>query len=516
MILEELFGSCVALVSRLIIQTPPISRENLQREYTLISVPNREQDEVYDGLIHREYEQEVPFYEDGTFVRMQADPTRNFCESLIRSLKANVGLITAVVFVLGSLTVGVVYVDLNSNDACIEWMHKNVSIPAHVRTLRIVGMSVKLLPLFSCFPACIALLWGFREFKKNYLTRLFFCAFVPGSITCVYRIIMFDKFTNVDYNLYRLPSNLLFMFSIVCGAYSVARKFKKVNPATSYSVFRIIFILSSAFLGACLFSFIYTFIIIKYFRKTEGKIKKAIIAALTPGIVFPLTAFVKYIILRKSSEIITPDRAFVLCYFLRGATIVLYRTMQSGFQDIWLFVGLSLLHGISNVLSKATLNVRIKLWRFFIKYINRICCGPRLEVQPLNSPRIRRFNADLEIQNILFEYATVILSQAYLACYLVMSYDVPSWQVIRASLIRVAISLAIDFAFNIVSLFIQIHFYDIPIQKIWTKYWGRHVFANAFMIIVFVAYFGSVLVRVFADNNNTLEEHKLKNCTTLF
>ncbi len=90
--------------------------------------------------------------------------------------------------------------------------------------------------------------------------------------------------------IFRLPGNLLFVFSIVCGAYLVARKFKKVNPATSYSVSRIFFILSFAFLGASLVAYIYTFIIIKYFRKTEGKIKKAIFAALTPGLIFPLTA----------------------------------------------------------------------------------------------------------------------------------------------------------------------------------------------------------------------------------
>ena len=79
----------------------------------------------------------------------------------------------------------------------------------------------------------------------------------------------------------------------------------------------------------------------------------------------------------------------------------------------------------------------------------------------------------------------------------------------------IAISLAIDFAFNIMSVFIQIHFYDIPIQKIWMKYWRRHVIANAVMIIVFVAYFGTVLIMVFADNN-TLKEFKLRNCTTIF
>ena len=209
MFLEELVGSCVALISSLIAQTPPISRGNLQREHTLISEPNPEQDEVYDGLIHREYEQEVPsevpYYEDGTFVSMQTVARRNFCESFIRSCKTNIGLFTAVVFILGLLTVGLVYVDLNTDDACIEWRHKNLSVPLHVQTVQIVAMSVRLLPLFSWFPASVAMLLGFTKFKQNYLVSLFLCAFVPGSITCVYRNVMSDKFIDVDYDfLYRL------------------------------------------------------------------------------------------------------------------------------------------------------------------------------------------------------------------------------------------------------------------------------------------------------------------------
>ena len=241
------------------------------------------------------------------------------------------------------------------------------------------------------------------------------------------------------------------------------------------------------------------------------------IAALTPGTFLPVTATVKYLLLRKSSEMITADRAFVLCYFVRGTSIALYRTMQSGFQNIWLFIGLSLLNGVSNVLSKATLNFRIRIWKLFIKCFNRTCCGPRLEVQRhFNSPRIRRFNADLEIQNILFEYTTTILSQAYLACYLLTDFNVEPWQVIKSSLIRIAISLAIDFVFNIISVFIQIHFYDIPMRRVWMKHWRRHVIANAFIIICIVSYFGASLTGVFASQKHMLKDYKLRNCTSLF
>ena len=208
MILEELIGSSVALVSSLFCQAPPLSRESLQTEYTLISLPNSEQQEAINGLIHSEYEQKAPnkvlCYEDGTFVGMQADRARNFRQSFFRSCKTNVGLITAVVFILAVLTVGLVYLDLSTNDVCTESIHKNLNVSSHITTVRKVAISFKILPLFSWFPVSIAMLWGFREFKRNYLLLLFFCAFVPGFITCAYRIIMFHKFINIiTYNIYR-------------------------------------------------------------------------------------------------------------------------------------------------------------------------------------------------------------------------------------------------------------------------------------------------------------------------
>ena len=182
-------------------------------------------------------------------------------------------------------------------------------------------------------------------------------------------------------SFFRLPGNLIFIFSLVCGAYLVARKFKEVNASTSYSVFRIFVTLSFVFLTCSLASFFYTFMLMKYYRETRGKVKRAIIAAITPGMILPLTPIAKYIVLRKSAEMIAPDRAFVLCYITHGASIVLYRTMQSGFQDIWLYVSLSLLHGVSNVLSKATLNFRVKFWTVFIRFLNRTCLGRRLDVR---------------------------------------------------------------------------------------------------------------------------------------
>ena len=297
----------------------------------------------------------------------------------------------------------------------------------------------------------------------------------------------------------------------------VARKCKKVNPTVSYSHFHICVVLLMPFASYWLFGLTYRYVIIKYFKETEDRTKKAIIAALTPGLCLPLTAVAKYLLIRKSSEIIKPHRAYVLCYFLRGGMIILYRTLQSGVENIWLFIALSLLNGVSNVLCNATLNLRIKVWTFFIKWYNHgICCGPRLDLQPLNSPRIRRFKADLEIQEILFQYSTVIVSQAYLSCFILMNFDAPPWQVIKGSLIRIALSIAIDVVFNTITILIQIHFQDIPVCNVWTNYWLYHVAANAFITVCIIDYFGGSLLSVFSGLKTTLKIFRPKNCTSVF
>ena len=141
MILEELVGSFLSLCSSVITQTPPVSRE--QRQFRLIFDETDEQDEVHDGLIHREYEQrtqsELPYYEDDIPASVQTDvvqPSRHVTQSFLRSLKANVGFISAVVFVLSLLTIFAVYVDLNTTDVCVEWENHNHSISRNAKILR--------------------------------------------------------------------------------------------------------------------------------------------------------------------------------------------------------------------------------------------------------------------------------------------------------------------------------------------------------------------------------------------
>ena len=206
MILEELVGSLISLCSSLIIKAPAISQ---QRQQLRLIFEETYEEEVCEGLIHLEYEEEtqprLPYYEEDISILVQTNGqhSRQFVQSLLRSFEANITLIMAVIFILGLLVIGCVYLDLNTTDSCTEWMHKNYSIPRNVKISRTVGMSLDLLPLFTWFPACTSMLWGFKEFKKNYLSYLLVCQLVIGSISCVYRIINKEGMSIADYTTHR-------------------------------------------------------------------------------------------------------------------------------------------------------------------------------------------------------------------------------------------------------------------------------------------------------------------------
>ena len=318
-------------------------------------------------------------------------------------------------------------------------------------------------------------------------------------------------------SLYRYPAAILYVVGIFYSSIVVARKFREAHPSTVYSNFHITFVISFSFAAGLSTGFIYRYFIVPHFNKLEDKMSKAIVAAITPVVALIPTAICKYLALRQSSEMIQPDRSFLLAYFLRGATIGLYRIMQADFKSMSLFIGLSLLHGISNVFSKATEGLREKMWTILTAYLRRTCCCRRLKLLSLNTPHRRRLTADIEIQNILFEQNMLILSQAFLVLYLITSFDISPWPVIKASLINMAIGLGIDFFFNCISVCIQIHYHNIPMQRVWFKCWKRHVIANAIILMVVLYYFSSVLFTIFETRRNeSAKEYTIRNCTSPF
>ena len=157
----------------------------------------------------------------------------------------------------------------------------------------------------------------------------------------------------------------------------------------------------------------------------------------------------------------------------------------------------------------------MKLWRYIISLLQRTVCCQRLNEMPCNPTHFRRLTADLEIQDMVFEYSSIISSQGYLVLYYLESFELSISSLLLESLKRVAIGMGIDFFFNCLSNFVQIHYYNIPIARVWTKYWKRHMLANFIIVIVIVSYFTQALLSVFQARETGGKQYLLRNCTLL-
>ena len=113
---------------------------------------------------------------------------------------------------------------------------------------------------------------------------------------------------------------------------------------------------------------------------------------------------------------------------------------------------------------------------------------------------------------MLYDYAAMILSQAYLILYLITNFDNNSEEISREALKRVAIGLGIDMFFNTFSILVRDYMYDIPVQEIWKRNWKVHMLANAVTATMTIWYFTPVLLTVVhlrVEDPNYI----VKNCT---
>ena len=66
------------------------------------------------------------------------------------------------------------------------------------------------------------------------------------------------------------------------------------------------------------------------------------------------------------------------------------------------------------------------------------------------------------------------------------------------------------------STFLRLHWHNIPMARVWSKYWKRHIFANAVTVVVLVCYFTEPLLAVFQKRFHDTSiggNFTIRNCT---
>ena len=406
------------------------------------------------------------------------------------------------------------YFDLNTNDLCIEWQHHNNTVPFSVIRIRVIGRIVQVLIINLCFPLTAVILFGWKDFKLRFLPVLYI-AFIFAEATVIYYLFLLAFGVFDTHMYYRYPINILFFTGIICCSIVMLRSIRMYDVSVSYSNFHIMALLSTEILVCAVVSCAYLYWIVPFFASIKEETYKFIATALAPAITVIPVVICRHIALWRSSEVVHPGRSFVLATFIRGGVIYVYRIMQADVQNIWLFIGLSLFSGVMNFLKKATHRVRMAIWKYIISLLRQTVCCAKLSEMPSNTPHYRRLKADLDIQDMLLEYSALVISQAYFVLYHVESFELSMSSFFFEALKRVAIGITIDFLFNCLSNFVQIHYYNIAIARVWKKYWKRHLFAHMIIVMVIVSYFSQVLVLYFRARKSGANDRQyiVRNCT---
>jgi hypothetical protein len=409
-----------------------------------------------------------------------------------------------------------VYFDLGTNDLCFQSVTKKYNHSLDVMRIQLLGNGLETVIVSLWFPMSMMLLFDWNEFKSHYSSTVL-VGLVTGLLNTLYLsfLLLYGVY---DKSLwYRSPGYMLYVVGILWECIIVVRKIRQNHPGVSYSNLHIFVVISSQLLLCVALGIFYHYTIVNLFISLDNVMYKFIVAFSIPTIALIPAAVCRHLALRRTAEIIDPGKSFLLVYFMRAGYITLYRIMQADFQNIWLFVGLSVLSGVSNVLRTATVGIRVKVWSRVIKLWNKICCI-RLRHLTEDTPHHRRLKGDTEIQNMLFENYSLTVSQGYIVLYNITSFELSVWTLVKSSLIRIAIGMGIELIFNFLSTFIRIHWHDIPIARVWSKYWKRHVLANGLIVVMLVFYFTQPLLAIFQHrfHNNPgsgVSDYTLRNCT---
>ena len=494
--LEEIIACFLSLFSALTLDAP-----HLRREIDHNEGPS----EQYIPQLQAEYVQL------GNELRNK--PT--YVQSLVKSIKATFTL-TLAVLPLAITGIAFIYFALRTTYLCHEWQAENYTLSYNVKKIRLLGRGVVVAVMYHWIPFSLTVMFGWSEFRRHYYLTILVGQLV-GLLNTLYISILFLYGIDDDgtIGIYFVPAYIMFGVAVLWQCLIVMRNVQQNNPTISYSRWHIFMVLSVTYLTSFALGLFYKYAVVMWFNSIHNALYRFMLAILTPSLAVVPTALCRHMALWRTSEIIEPERGFALVYLTQVVSISLYRIMQANFGNIWLFVGLSLLSSVSSLLKAATVGIRNKVWARIIKFLNKTCCT-RLRHLPGGTVRHRRLKADTEIQNLLFENISLILSQSYIVLNMITSFELSDWSVLRSSLIRVAIGLGIEFVFNILSTFVRIHWYDIPVARVWSKYWKRHMFANGIAVVLLVSYFTKPLLTVFKTRYHDISvaaNYTIRNCT---
>ena len=441
----------------------------------------------------------------------------HFFKSLAETVWVVVGATFLGGIVLGLFAVAWFYVDINTANYC-HWI-KHENLPWNMLSLRV---SAEVLESFMTQYWPFLILWfvfGWPLMKElNLPIVAILMAFLDVSYELLLHVFHSYKWPFVPY-----PVNVLFVFTTLYCSYAIARR---KFPESRLNAIKLSAKLSVQFLFGIPISWLFNYVIFKWFARTSPGLQQMAITAIAPMLLLPAKLVTRQCAINLPDDVCHPGNTHAIISVIYGGSTIVFRTFQAGIESFPLFVGLSVGSGIVYIVERLSVPLRDRL----LAKLGRSCCRcvgrssgghpPGPEVQSsLNNRRYRRLTADMTIQGILFESVAIVFSTSVLHMYaMVYNISAKDWGRFGVEVARkVLVALLVETFFNSIAVLLQVRYFNVPIVKVWRRKWKKHVTLASITATLSAVYFTSyMLPLVRAVYINDPHFNITTNCTEPF
>ena len=372
--------------------------------------------------------------------------------SLLASLL--VGMIYTLVSYISFKTIHICqYYPLNSTSLQVQWMRSMSDV---------VGCAF----LYIWFFALLNFL--FRPFQLYGIKRkLFFVCLITYFLDTIYRVALQAlgiSHSHVSYPV-KIPLNVFFLINLYLQVHFIIRRIctsarKKIRAQLFFKM-----IIPSCF--SILSLFLVAALIYPAYNKADAD-KKLLIATFAP-LVGVLVKVTSRICVQTLYNITHPGYSYVLLSPLYCGSSIVFRVLQADLGSLYNIAILGIIHGAAEVIERSTM-----------VFIDHICHMLRKRKSvpwgSFRTPRRERLMADIAIMSMLYESTAIVSVNGYLFLYqFVYLKAEPYVNLLQSFAIHTAVSLAIEWVFNSVSLAIETRYQNMPVMAVWRRRWKRHI-----------------------------------------
>ena len=384
------------------------------------------------------------------------------------------------------------WVEFNVRAHCfVEWD----KIPSRVRRQKLVVGIVEALILMFWPLLCIIPVISWSTARELNLPS--FCI-IAGLVESVSHSLLYI-FGYYGTQVKSYIGNVLFLSVLFCISYKVARMYIKERGINTNVIVLTLKLGLQFILGLSLSLFL-NYIFFGLLNETSEFYKFLLTCILI--FVFFLPKLILTCSITNANDIYTPGQGILFAVAYLTCTTVIARLAQSKIDKLPYFVGLSVVHGVFNIIDKLMIPLREKICRIIFKR----------EASEARELYVHHYIANQSLISIITETTSIVFN-CWIAYVLYHFYEGDREVEIKYAsntpfndwIERVTTAVSTEFVMNVVALIVQIYL-RIPVVNTWKEKWRFilvvHVIQIFFFVVYFSEYLNDMLIKKYGGNTN--------------